>query len=399
MKIIDKRIAYTLFVAALTACGGIDEETVGETEDSVTQPAERPVSPPATTHDTSGGSVENRNENIMLRGVRVTREWMPYSSTSGWSQAVPKGFKESESLKFYEFAIWEETESIHLYAFDNEFDPLYSLYPGRTSEQSIAYREAHRVMRFDNMPPESEPLRRSTFLKDSLTQFANYMVSMHPDAGHHLMYSGHGGPGGGLFELQLTPEDAGGFLKNWSDMLGRNLGVVDMGGPCNKGSYADIDNFCRYADYYVASDLSNGGYTFDQFTGEKYNETSQEIQYHDFFKQADTLGDVLKRSLDTRFKRYEYSRNNMITNKVEQSSYVYNCRAFPTFKAAFSEFAAGRRDYSLVTDMQGYLQENNAPEEVMSSFEDLIDYKIDNRSFFPWEVEANGLLMLYPSNL
>lgn len=115
-------------------------------------------------------------------------DWGPFS-------AVPEKYKESESLKYYEFAIWEETNSIHLYAFDNDFKPGYSSQPGRTAEQNIAYREGYSVMKFDGMPPESEPLKRSTFLKNSLVEFANYMTALHPEAGHHVMYSGHGGPG------------------------------------------------------------------------------------------------------------------------------------------------------------------------------------------------------------
>ena len=37
--------------------------------------------------------------------------------------------------------------------------------------------------------------------------------------------------------------------------------MIDMGGPCTKGSFSDLDNFSDYATYYVASDLPNGGYT------------------------------------------------------------------------------------------------------------------------------------------
>ncbi len=399
MKMIDKKIASVVFVASLSACGGLEDVTVGDLVESVTPPVNPPVTPPVTPPEPEETSVKNYDKNIVLRGVRVTTEWMPYSSTDGWTRAVPKGYKESESLKYYEFAIWEETKSIHLYAFDNDFDAGY----GRTHtpEQSIAYREGYSVMKFDGLPPESDWKARSTFLRNSLTEFANYIVALHPSAGHHLMYSGHGAPGGGLIELQIQPDDAGAFLESWSNMLGRNLGVVDMGGPCNKAGYEDVRSFCRYADYYVASDLPNGGYSFDPDVSfnDIWQDVSQEIQYHNHFKNSETLRDVLKGSLDTRYKAYEYAKKNMAENKVEQASYLFDCKAVPSFTTAFEKFVEGKTDYTISTDMLSYLKSHNAPQEVIDAYHNVIDYKIDNRSFFPWEVEANGMLMLYPSNL
>ena len=52
------------------------------------------------------------NHHVMLRVVRVTPDWMPFASTDGWTQAV--SVKESDVLKYYEAAIWEETPSVHL---------------------------------------------------------------------------------------------------------------------------------------------------------------------------------------------------------------------------------------------------------------------------------------------
>ena len=66
----------------------------------------------------------------MLRVVRVTPDWHGYDiSGGGWPSAVP--VKESEFLKYFEVAIWEETEAIHLYEFNNNFDPNLGLSPCR----------------------------------------------------------------------------------------------------------------------------------------------------------------------------------------------------------------------------------------------------------------------------
>ena len=72
----------------------------------------------------------------MLRVVGVTTDWMPFASTDGWTQAVP--LKESDVLKYLEVAIWEETSSVHLYAFPNDYDASYGLTGNPTDTQKVA---------------------------------------------------------------------------------------------------------------------------------------------------------------------------------------------------------------------------------------------------------------------
>ena len=86
-------------------------------------------------------------------------------------------------------------------------------------------------------------------------------------------------------------------------LLGKPLGVIDMGGPCNKGGYEDLANFCRHASYYVASDLPNGGYTEDDWTYEKYQETNPETQYHRLLASNDTLEEALIERVELRRKK------------------------------------------------------------------------------------------------
>ena len=144
-----------------------------------------------------------------------------------WPTAVP--LKESEILKYYEVAIWDETSSVHLYEFSNEYDPLYGLSFGVTDEQKITYREQFLISKYTDMP-QAFTDERSAFLKSAFVDIASYLVSRHPNSDHHLAYQGHGGPGGALFELQLKYDHAHEFLNFWSQSLGRPLGVIDMGG-------------------------------------------------------------------------------------------------------------------------------------------------------------------------
>ena len=332
----------------------------------------------------------------MLRVVRVTKDWMPYASTGGWTQAVTR--KESETLKYYEAAIWEETASVHLYEFPNDYDAAIGYDPdenGRymTDDEKIAHRDQHAISTHAGLPPPYTA-SRSAFLGRVFEEFAALIVSRHPQSEHHLMYDGHGAPGGALFELQLRYEDAGAFLRSWTQTLGRPLGVIDMGGPCTKGGFNDLENFCQFSRYYVASDIPNGGYRYDDWTGEKYDQTQPELQYHNLFSSNDDLESALIGRINLKRTAYEYSRNNMVSNAVQQANYLYSCDEFknfqPDFKAFFDQSGA---EPDIIMDLHQFLILNAADQDLIDKFRRIILHSADNRDFFEWELEANGMLL------
>ncbi|MCY3928067.1 MAG: PKD domain-containing protein [Acidobacteria bacterium] len=330
--------------------------------------------------------IDEPRHNVMVRAVLVTPDWQAYDSVGGgWPSAVPE--KESQVLKFFEVAIWEDRRSVHFYEFDNDFD----------DSAEIAHREAYVVMKMDGMPGPNTP-ERSRFLRDAFAKFTSYLTERYPDSGHHLMYNGHGGPGGRLFEAQVTYSDASSLLAHWAGKLGRRLGVVDMGGPCNKGSFSDLENFCQHSRYYVASDLPNGGFTMDDWTSEKFWETNPEAQYHRLFKENASLEEVLSERIDLRRRLYEYSRANMTTSEIRQGNYLYSCSAFTTFAVAFWKFVreqGGR--YVGSEDLYDYMVEYGADSSLFARFEDVFVRRADNRDFFDWGPGAHG--MLVPSRL
>ena len=342
---------------------------------------------------------ETADHNVMLRVVRVTPAWMPFASTDGWTEAIP--LKESEILKYYEVAIWDETSSVHLYELPNDYEPHDEYWDGqsfvqRPEEERIAYREQFLISKYTDMPPAFTD-ERSAFLKSAFMDIASYLVSRHPNSYHHLAYNGHGGPGGALFELQLKYDHAHEFLNFWSQSLGRSLGVIDMGGPCTKGSFTDIDNFCKSARYYVASDLPNGGYTLDNWTPEKNAATDPDAQYHNLFSANASLEEALKGRIDLMRTRYEASRNYMITNRVAQANYLYSCAEFRKFGPNFKSFLSSVGvDYSIGDDLYQYLIDNNAPPTLIEQFNKVIVHKADNKDFFEWSEVRNGMLMPDP---
>ena len=330
-----------------------------------------------------------RQYNVILRVVHVTTDWMPYASSGGWPAAVE--LKESASLKYFEAAIWDETASVHLYEFDNDFDIWHD---AGSDSAKIAYREQYVVRKHTGMPLDDADAQEE-FLTAAFVDFAGYIVDRFPDSDHHLVYSGHGGPGGRLFAGLLRPQAATEFLGTWRELLGRRLGVIDMGGACNKGSLSDLEVFCTHARYYVASDLPNGGYTMDEWTLEKYNEVEPDYQYHSLFASYDTLEEALIGRIDLRRKAYEYSRKNMIANKVEQANYLYSCTAMVSELGwnarLFAERAGASYDYA--PDLWEYLVNNNAPTALLEMFDQTIIHDANNRDFFAWEVVANGIIL------
>ena len=328
------------------------------------------------------------HHNVVLRVVYVTPDWMPYSSIDGWTQAVSE--KESDNLKYYEATIWEEVDAVHLYEFSNDYDPWHGYWENLSEDEKIAYRETFRLALFDGMPPRSE--QRSEFLADAFTEIARIIAQRHPESGHHLVYSGHGGPGGALFEAQLNPEDAARFLANWTDLINDKLGFIDMGGPCNKAGYSDLTNFCNFAYYYIASDLPNGGYTFDEFSMENYIATSPDYQYHRLFQEHEIFEDALKERIDIIRQRYLLSKNNMTENKVEQANYLFSCNNFAAFSHNFLGFLE-TADYTYYDDLLDVILRNSRNQQLINQYYQVVIHSATNKDFFQWDVEKNGIIL------
>jgi len=343
--------------------------------------------------ETPGLEDRERYHNVIVRVVRVTPDWHGFViHAGGWPSAVP--VRESDVLKYFEVALWEETRSIHFYEFDNDFDP-YGF--DRTPEQVTDQRESYAILRVDGMPDPWTDVR-SRFIKRAFADFTALLAKRYPDSEHHLMYRGHGGPGGRLFAAQLTYGDAYDLLANWTRALGRPLGVIDMGGPCNKGSFSDLENFCSHARYYVASDLTNGGYTMDDWTIEKHRETEPESQYHRLFAESSSLEEALLGRIDIKRRDYEYSRINMSESRTQQANYLYSCREFADFGPAFRTFLSSQDgDYHISDDLYDYMDAHRAGEDLFGRFNAVFVYRADNRDFFEWEPGANGMLMPDPT--
>ncbi len=349
------------------------------------------------SHEVQSPPVTHDVHHVILRATRVNDDWAPFVSIGGgWERNIP--FRESPNLKYFEAVVWLDEHTVHLYEFDNSFDPLAGTRRNMSPEEFTAYRESYRVMAFSGLPlapPDAAwSPERSRFLRDTFNEIADYLVARYPDSEHHLNYHGHGAAGGRLLEFQMYYEDAGDFLAHWSNELGRPLASIDMGGPCNKGGYEDLHNFCRYARYYIASDMVQGGYSSDDFDIARYFETNAELQYHRLLGESDDLREALVKRIELKRKDFEYSRNNMTKSNWQQAIYLYDCQEFRPFAEAFATFMNGSNTpFQGREDLLVFLETHEAGDELINHFQRVISHKADNRDFFDWSDNRNGISM------
>ena len=343
--------------------------------------------------------VRARRHNVALRTVYVPPEWHGFvHDGGGWPSAVP--VKESQNLKYFEAAVWVEKRAVHLYEFDGSFEPhLFD----RSPEQWAAHRESFRVMQFTGLPlpPADNPYSReiSFFLRQAFKDIATYLVSRYPDSEHHFIFDGHGAPGGRLIEYRLHADDADEMLAHWTAALERPLGVIDMGGPCDKAGYEDLANFCRHAQFYVGSDMPNGGFKIDEWTVEKHYEVQADVQYHRLFTQQAELRGVLVERVNLQRKSYEYARQNMIENQWPQASSLFSCQEWQAFHQAVLPFLRDLlEDFDgswegRTGDLLAVLVANGAEPELIENFRRLIVHRVDNSDFFEWPESRNGITL------
>ena len=397
---------------------------------------------------------------VMVRGVYVTPEWTKFDSgLTAWDRAAL--IKKSDRATYLDVAIWEEIGAIHFYEFPNEYldnmatgirySEKYKLLPNwgtcdippstdsywDRSNESISeatvlaarklglpdtssideieneckawlardltdYRESFAILKVANMPSKSARTDRSIFLKQAIIQFLKIVVPRFPNSEYSLTYSGHGGPGGALFEGMLSPQHSYDVLKTWRYLIGKNLAFIDMGGPCNKAGFSDLSTFCPFANYYIASDLPNGGYRFDDWTFEKFDSTDADTQWHNIFPNSNSLLEAMKKRIDLTRQRYLYAVNDMTTNKTEQANYLFSCAAFNLFSPKYAQAvkeAAGSFYGTLSNSNLGDNGHYDLMESVRATGDGyLIEalnqvklYQADNRDFFEWEEKRNGI--------
>jgi hypothetical protein len=389
---------------------------------------------------------------VMVRGTYVTPDWVKFDSgMTAWDRAVT--IKHSDRATYFEVTIWEEIGAVHFYEFPNDYvdnmgggiqgrekyylvpnypscylplstSPYWDTNPkisdatvnqckAELAKDLTDYRENFAVLKVADMPAKSALADRSIFLKQAIIQFLKIIVPRFPNSEYSLTYSGHGGPGGALFEGMLSPQNSYDLLKTWRYLIGKNLAFIDMGGPCNKAGFSDLSTFCPFANYYIASDLVNGGYSHDDEPSdvfsieshewwEKILSTDTDKQWHNLFSTSDSLLEAMKKRIDLKRQSYLYALNDMTASKTEQANYLFSCAAFNLFSPQYLQ-AVNEVAGSFYGTLSNSTLGDNGHYDLMESVEatgngSLIEalnqvkaYQADNRDFFEWEEKRNGI--------
>lgn len=149
------------------------------------------------------GSGGVSDHNVALRVVSVTPNWHDYAleTGGGWPSALTN-HRESQHLKYYEAAIWQERNAVHLYAFPNNFDFMLQ---SDDPQVTIQNREQYRIAKYDIGPDARFEIGKSHLSLATSKRIAEIfalvgeeLVERHPDSNHHFIYRGHGAFGGEL---------------------------------------------------------------------------------------------------------------------------------------------------------------------------------------------------------
>jgi hypothetical protein len=316
--------------------------------------------------------------------MRVVTAWDDFTANS-WERAFPT--KATDIFQLYEATIWPD--AVSLYRFDASFDPHQSFH--LTPEQWAVYRESYRLMKFD-IPAEVDTLQKSQLITNAFIQFFARVFNDTPAEHYSLMYSGHGSGNGGLFENHINPSDARLLFEYIIGLIGKKMDFLDLHTNCSEGNILVVKNFERFFDYIMASDLSVGGYTMDEWSIEKFNETNPEFNYPLLLKPDNSIEQVLLQILDLRRHEWEYSINNMVANQVKQSVSLYKTDAFPALtRSVWPELEANPiQDFSQYQyDLYTYIASLGKPGLIDKFTSFRVEY-LSNKNFFNWDIDTNG---------
>ncbi|MDA8616889.1 hypothetical protein N9M23_01285 [Gammaproteobacteria bacterium] len=369
----------------------------------------------------AASGVVNALENhvIMVRGVQVSpSDGWSFSDFFTWDYAVKE--KESEYAKYFEFAFYDDISAIHFYEFTNDYDPVWAVNNLSKSDQ-IDYRESFLMFKASlDLDIEGEfesevwPQRvaLSGAVSNEIIRFVELIYSRFPESDYAFSYSGHGGPGGDILITDATsqglisPKDSAKMLRTWTDIIGKKLIFIDFGGPCSKGGFSDLATFCPYVDYYIASDHPNGGYEQDSDDYERQQSFDTDNQWHNIFSESDSLIVALEKRIELTRKRYLDARLNLTAKNHKQANYLYSCPAFNKFAPAYIGAVKSLGLDLYQATAPSVLPQNELPPylydlkdsvialddpALVSSFEEIIVARADNRDFFNWEQGYNGI--------
>lgn len=337
----------------------------------------------------SAGPAQVISDLKYLSVLRVETNFADWDQLS-WEQAAP--IKETETFQWFEATIYEASQgenvpnAIHLYKFDDEFDPM--LWFTLTSEEWINYRESYVIARV-NIPEGLDTEAKSRVLSEAFIQLFSIMVADTPSLHYGLRYAAHGSGTGSLFGGAINPADAQWLLENMNSIIGRRLDFLDMSHNCLESTTPMHGNFYMYFDYIVASDWLMGGYAPNM---DHFFDTDPDYMFPLIMTPDKSIRDGLEDIIDIVRLRWEYSMETMIENKVMQALYLFDAHEYETLVSmVYQEMSTNPVEMNLYYDDLYTYVFSLGNNDIENQFEALRIYYKDNKDFFTWEYVFNGI--------
>lgn len=316
--------------------------------------------------------------NKFLSLISVNTSWSTYEDNT-WEKNF--AFKENEYIQIFEVCIWNiENPKVSLYMFDRSFDPFREEYSSG-GQDWVNYRENYNILNVET------PGKSSQEYLDAFKKIIRKAIETQPAEHYGIKYWGHGaGSSSPLFGYAIWPDEAEMLLSYINSIISKKIDFLDWSRNCGEGRYNRIVKEYKYADYILASDISRLGYAMAGGAVE----SSQIIET--FFSPSKTIRQSLIDMVNQDRLQWEsdFTKNDMITNKIKQSISIYDTGKFEIMDTS-TNLQLHSADYA--GDILDFIQ-SNYPSEVQKFYDFRFHY-VSNKDFFDWDIISNGFLMDY----
>ncbi len=306
--------------------------------------------------------------------ISVNTSWSTYEDNTWEKNFV---FKENEYMQIFEICIWNtENPKVSLYMFDRNFEPFREEFLSGGQEW-VNYRESYNILDIVT------PAQSSQEYFEAFKLIMKKIVETQPAEHYGIKYWGHGaGSSSPLFGYTIWPDEAEMLLSYINSIISKKIDFLDWSRNCGEGRYNRVVKEYKYADYILASDISRMGYAMAGGAVE----SSQMIET--FFSPLKTIRQSLIDMLhqDRLHWESDFTKNDMITNKIKQSISIYDTDKFEDMVNSTNLHST---DYA--GDVLEYIQ-INYPSEVQKFFDFRFCY-VSNKDFFTWDIVSNGFFM------
>lgn len=291
--------------------------------------------------------INEKNPMVVMRVSYATSKFD--ESWGGVMCAVPQ--KDTDVYTMYDVVIWNDR--ISLYKFSGNIDDEWIACLEKNGSSDMAedkYNKLYRKFRESYLLKEvkCKNLEDNVSLssKKRLSAYKSFFEIIHkktPSKNVMIKYSGHGG--GVQFCHSLTDKDTKTILNYGIKTFGRKFAIIDYGTNCRSGMSDVLNYYQKYTEYMVVNQNDYGGFSYDNWTFDKYKKVDTDYVYPDMFKKGETVEKAVKRLGKQHILEWPMAKKNMRKNNNPQSVTVVKMSAYKTFMTALKKAKKSKFSY------------------------------------------------------